>query len=283
MTDNIDPPKSWLKRISHALLREPRDRKQLIQLLHDAKNRELLNSEAFKMIEGVLTVSELRVRDIMIPRAQMVVIPEDASPEEVIPQIIESRHSRFPVIVENRDKVIGILLAKDLLPYQLKTNTKIVTIKDIARPATFIPESKRLDVLLNDFRLNRMHMAIVVDEYGGVAGLITIEDVLEQIVGDIEDEYDINKNKTFIKQVDAQNFAVQALTPLEEFNDFFNTEIDDEDYDTVGGFLLQQFSHMPKPGESIKHANLQFNIIQANNRGINLIRVTQLPDEKEET
>lgn len=275
MIDETDEHKSWLERLTHLLSREPQNRQQLIKLIKDAKARELIDNDALHMIEGVLEVTEMQVRDAMIPRAQMVTILEDATPSSAIPTIIKSRHSRFPVITNNRDKVLGILHAKDLLPYQLNEKNKKVTVREIARPATFIPESKRLNVLLNDFRLNRMHMAIVVDEYGNIAGLITIEDVLEEIVGEIEDEFDVSQDKIFIKQVDNNNYSVQALAPIEAFNEFFSTEIDDENFDTIGGFLLQKFSHFPKPGETIHVAGLIFTVIQSNNRGINLIRVTR--------
>lgn len=242
------------------------------------KNRELLDAEALGMIEGVLQVSEMKVRDITIPRPQMMVIEEDADPATAIPMIIQAGHSRFPVVGENRDQVVGILLAKDLLKYSNHATTT-VTIRDLARPATFIPESKRLDVLLKEFRLNRNHMAIVVDEYGGIAGLVTIEDVLEQIVGDIVDEYDTTEQELFIKQLSDLTYSVKALTPIDEFNDYFNTDYQHEDFDTVGGLVLHQFSYLPKPGETIAFDDFQVTVIKAEVRGIKLLKFTRLMKE----
>jgi magnesium and cobalt transporter len=274
--DNANP--SWLERLSHALLREPHDRKQLIELLHDAKNRQLLDADALGMIEGVLQVSEMKVRDITIPRPQMIVVEEDTTPETALPIIIEAGHSRFPVVGENRDQVVGILLAKDLLKHSSQS-TSTVKIRDLARPATFIPESKRLDVLLKEFRLSRNHMAIVVDEYGSIAGLVTIEDVLEQIVGDIVDEHDTTEQELFIKQLSDLEYSVKALTPINEFNEYFNTDYEHEDFDTVGGLILHKFSYLPKPGETIEIDDLKISIIQAEMRGIKLIKVTRLLKE----
>jgi len=275
---NDDSHPSWFERLSHALLREPQDRKQLIDLLHDAKDRQLLDADALNMIEGVLQVSESHVRDVMVPRPQMVVIEEDMSPKEAIPLVVKSAHSRFPVLGESRDNVVGILLAKDLLKLSAGQEKKSTKIRDLLRPATFIPESKRLDVLLKEFRLNRNHMAIVVDEYGGVAGLVTIEDVLEEIVGEISDEYDTAEQESFIKQVGNNEYAVKALTPIEEFNEYFNTEYEHEDFDTVGGLILQKFSHLPKAGEKIEFDDFKVTVIQAESRGIKLLRVTRLMD-----
>ena len=275
---NDDSHPSWFERLSHALLREPQDRKQLIDLLHDAKDRQLLDADALNMIEGVLQVSESHVRDVMVPRPQMVAIEEDMTPKEAIPLVVKSAHSRFPVLGESRDNVVGILLAKDLLKLSAGQEKAPTKIRDLLRPATFIPESKRLDVLLKEFRLNRNHMAIVVDEYGGVAGLVTIEDVLEEIVGEISDEYDTAEQEYFIKQVGNNEYAVKALTPIEEFNEYFNTEYQHEDFDTVGGLILQKFSHLPKAGEKITFDDFKVTVIQAKTRGIKLLRVTRLMD-----
>src|SRR3990167_5829228 len=217
------PSKSWLKRLGEALLREPQDRQQLFNLLYDAKKRELLDQDAFTMIEGVLRVSEMKVRDIMIPRAQMVVVAHDATIEQVLPIIIDSAHSRFPVIGESRDEIIGILLAKDLLQGMLEPTGTKTQLKNLVRPALYVPESKRLDVLLKEFRSNRNHMAIIVDEYGSVAGLVTIEDVLEQIVGDIEDEHDVTNQEPDIKPIKPNEYNIKALTSIEEFNEYFKT------------------------------------------------------------
>lgn len=277
--DDTEPHPSWFERLSHALLREPQDRKQLIELLHDAKKRHLLDADALHMIEGVLNVSEMKVRDVMIPRPQMVVVEEDADPKTAIPAIVKSAHSRFPVVGESRDKIVGILLAKDLLKHVTET-TPTIKIRDLIRPATFVPESKRLDALLKEFRLNRNHMAMVVDEYGGIAGLVTIEDVLEQIVGDIADEYDIAEQEPNIKQLSDLEYSVKALTPIEEFNEYFNTAYDDEDFDTVGGLVLHKFSHLPKPGEKIKFDDFKIKVIHAEARGIKLLKVKRLISNK---
>lgn len=273
--ENPHPHKSWLERLSHALLREPQDRKQLKDLLHDAKEHELLNQDALTMIEGVLKVSEMKVRDVMIPRAQMAVVEYDAIPQQALPTIRDSAHSRFPVIKESRDEIIGILLAKDLLQCNIEEKQTKIQMKDLMRPAIFIPESKRLDILLKEFRMNRNHMAIVVDEYGGVAGLITIEDVLEQIVGDIEDEYDISDEEANIKQVNQNEYMIRALTPIHDFNEYFNTKISNEDFDTIGGYVMQQFGHMPKKGESIMIDSFRVTVVLASNRRIQLLRSTK--------
>lgn len=272
--DNYHQP-SWLERLSHALLREPQDRKQLIELLHDAKDRHLLDADALGMIEGVLNVSEMKVRDVMVPRPQMVFIEESTDPQSAIPTVVKSGHSRFPVVGEDHDQIAGILLAKDLLK-SATSDGKVISIHDLIRPATFIPESKRLDVLLKEFRLNRNHMAIVVDEYGGIAGLVTIEDVLEQIVGDIIDEYDPAEQEPFIKQLSDLEYSVKALTSIDEFNEYFNTDYEHEDFDTVGGLVLHKFSHLPKAGETITFDDFKIKVIHAESRGIQLLKITRL-------
>lgn len=282
MTDEPTSPKTWLAKLSEAMLREPQDREQLMILLYDAKDRGLITGDALAMIEGVLQVTNRHVRDAMIPAKQMVSISVDATYEQALPIIIESQHSRFPVIGENRDDVLGILLAKDLLQYAFEEDTTKVRIRDLVRPALFIPESKRLEVLLREFRQNRNHIAMVVDEYGGVAGLITIEDVLEEIVGEIEDEYDEPEEITGIRQIDENNFIVQALTPVEEFNEFFDTDFSDAEVDTIGGILLQRFSHLPKRGESIRIENFKATVLQASNRHLEVIRFTKLPPRTRE-
>jgi magnesium and cobalt transporter len=279
------PHRSWLERLSQALLREPQDREQLVDLLRDAEQRNLLDEQALTMIEGVLHISETHVRDIMIPRAQMVVVESDTPPEKFLPLIIESGHSRFPVIGENRDEVIGILLAKDLLEgfnSQQITHQKF-QLRHILRPVVFVPESKRLDKLLQEFRRNRNHMAIVIDEYGGVAGLVTIEDVLEQIVGDIEDEYDIDE-ELFIKQHGETYYSVRAFTPIEDFNHYFNAQLDDSEFDTIGGLVMHAFGHLPKRGETTVIGPFRFKVLHADNRRIRLLRVTipKKPQEAEE-
>ena len=262
--------RSWFERLSQALLGEPQDREQLVDVLRDAEQRNLLNRDALTMIEGVMQVSEMQVRDIMIPRAQMVTLDRDAGPEEWMPIVIESAHSRFPVIGDNKDEIVGILLAKDLLAYYSSQQGSF-NMRDNLRPAVFIPESKRLDVLLKEFRANRNHMAIVVDEYGGVAGIVTIEDVLEQIVGEIEDEHDYDED-TAILALGENEFTVKALTPIEDFNAYFNTDFDDE-FDTIGGLILNRFGHMPKRGEVVFIGPLSFKVLRADMRRIHLLNV----------
>ena len=272
--------RSWLERLSHVLLGEPKDREQLIDLLRDAQQRRLLDSDALAMIEGVLQVSEMQVRDIMVPRAQMVVIEHDAGLQNILPVITESEHSRFPVIVENRDEVLGILLAKDLLGYFVPGRDVTFNVRDILRPAVFIPEGKRLNVLLKEFRANRNHMAIVVDEYGGVAGLVTIEDVLEQIVGEIEDEHDISED-AFIKKHSTSNYTVKALTPIEDFNDYFGSDFSDAEFDTIGGLVVHDFGRVPRRGESLVIGRFRFKVLHADNRRVHLLQVSMHMREDE--
>jgi len=273
-TNNGTSSRSWLERLSFALLGEPKDREQLVELLRDAQQRELLDPEALTMIEGVLQVAEMQVRDIMVPRAQMAVVERDAALDQILPIVIESAHSRFPVIGDNRDEVVGILLAKDLLAYYGQDNAKNFNVRDILRPAVFIPESKRLNVLLKEFRASRNHMAIVVDEYGGVAGLVTIEDVLEQIVGEIVDEHDIEED-AYIKKHNDNVYAVKALTPIEEFNHYFFAEFSDEEFDTIGGLVMNRFGRLPRRGEVISIDRFRFKILNADSRRIHLLQVTE--------
>jgi magnesium and cobalt transporter len=273
-TNNGTSSRSWLERLSFALLGEPKDREQLVELLRDAQQRELLDPEALTMIEGVLQVAEMQVRDIMVPRAQMAVVERDAALDKILPIVIESAHSRFPVIGDNRDEVVGILLAKDLLAYYGQDNAKNFNVRDILRPAVFIPESKRLNVLLKEFRASRNHMAIVVDEYGGVAGLVTIEDVLEQIVGEIVDEHDIEED-AYIKKHNDNVYAVKALTPIEEFNHYFFAEFSDDEFDTIGGLVMNRFGRLPRRGEVISIDRFRFKILNADSRRIHLLQVTE--------
>ncbi len=261
---------SWLKRISQILLREPKNKKQFLSFLRKALHRKLLNTQAFAMIEGVLHVSEMEASEIMVPRSQMVSLKKDMTLEEVLPIIIDSSYARLPVTSDTKDEVVGILHAKDLLLYY--TNAAKFSLKEIIRPAVFIPESKRLDLLLNEFKANRNHMAIVVDEYGSVTGLVTIEDVLEQIVGEIEDEHDVDEAVTIQKHT-KNNYSVQALTPISEFNDYFNTHFSDEEFDTIGGLVLQGFGHLPARGETVVIQNIEFTVLRANDRRIRLLGV----------
>lgn len=277
---NAATPRTWFERLSHALLGEPQDREQLVELLRDAEQRSLLDSDALAMIEGVLLTSELRVRDIMIPRAQMAVVERDVALKDSLRTIIDSGHSRFPVVGDNRDEVLGILLAKDLLAF-LVDPERVFNIRDVLRPAVFIPESKRLNILLNEFRSNRNHMAIVVDEYGGVSGLVTIEDVIEQIVGEIADEHDIDE-ATFIKEHGNGQFILKALTPIEEFNEYFKANLSDEEFDTIGGLVMSKFGYLPKPGESVAIDNYKFKVLHADSRRTHLLRMKIAPVAQEE-
>jgi len=267
------PKPTLLERIGAILMREPEDREQLVELLRSAYDRNLLDADALGMIEGVLQVSELHARDIMVPRAQMDVIHVQRKPEEFLPELIESGHSRFPVIGDSKDDVIGILLAKDLLRYFAGQEFDL---RDMLRPAVFIPESKRLNVLLRDFRRNRNHMAIVVDEYGGVAGLVTIEDVLEQIVGEIEDEYDWDEAEANILLDRNGMYRVKAHTPIEAINETFGTQFSDAEYDTVGGLVLSQFGRLPKRGEETQVEGLRFRVLRADSRRLHTLLVEKL-------
>jgi magnesium and cobalt transporter len=269
---------SLLERLSALIMREPEDREQLIELLRSAYERNLLDADALAMIEGVMQVSEMQARDIMVPRSQMDVIDINESPGQFIPMVIQTAHSRFPVIGTNKDDVLGILLAKDLLRYY--AGEEEFNVREMLRPAVFIPEAKPLNVLLKEFRKNRNHIAIVVDEYGGVSGLITIEDVLEQIVGDIEDEYDFDDIEDNIVQEKGGQYRVKALTEIADFNSVFGTTYDDEEFDTIGGVVLQRFGRVPKRGEQISFDNLTFKVLRADSRRLHLLQVTRKSDKK---
>ncbi|MDD3517188.1 MAG: transporter associated domain-containing protein [Chromatiales bacterium] len=279
MNDDRPPPKRWLERLSLALLGEPQDRQQLIELLRHAHQRDLLDIDGLSMVEGVLAVSEMQVRDIMIPRSQMDVVQQDEDLQTMLPSIIETAHSRFPVIGDDRDDVVGILLAKDLLRYFRQDNSEAFSLSDILRPAVFVPESKRLNVLLREFRVSRNHMAIVVDEYGGVAGLVTIEDVLEQIVGDIDDEHDFDVSSTHILRHSNGRYTVKALTPIDEFNGFFGTSYSEEDFDTIGGLVMSRFGHVPERGEEIVMDGFVLRVLRADNRRVHLLELREKPAE----
>lgn len=260
-----DPPKTaLLERVSAWLLRKPGDREQLIALLHSAYERNLFDSDALSMIEGVIQVSEMQARDIMVPRSQMSVIDISETPDKFIPLVIETAHSRFPVTENDKNNVIGILLAKDLLRYF--AGEEEFDVRDMLRPVVFIPESKRLNVLLKDFRSNRNHIAIVVDEYGGVAGLVTIEDVLEQIVGDIEDEHDFDEAEDNIVQDPGGHYRVKAITEIDDFNERLGAGLSDVDYDTIGGLVLHKFGRLPKRGESVSVGTFRFIVLRADSR-----------------
>ncbi len=266
-----------LERLSTMLLREPEDREQLVGLLHSAYERNLLDADALSMMEGVIQVSEQQVHEIMIPRAQMDVIDISQPPEQFIPFVIETAHSRFPVIDGNKDNIIGILLAKDLLRYYAGEEFNV---RDMLRPAIFVPESKRLNVLLRDFRGNRNHIALVVDEYGGVCGMVTIEDVLEQIVGDIEDEYDINEDEDNLIQDAAGNWRVKAATEIADFNDALGTSFSDEEYDTIGGLVIKAAGQLPKRGDSVVIDDLVFTVLRADSRRLHSLLVERNPSQQ---
>ena len=272
--DESDKP-SLLERLSALLMREPEDREQLLKLLHSAFERNLLDADALSMIEGALQVSEMQVRDIMVPRAQMDMIDVSETPDKFIPHVIATAHSRFPVIDKNRDDVIGVLLAKDLLRYY--AGEEEFNVRDMLRPAVFVPESKRLNVLLREFRANRNHMAIVVDEYGGVAGLVTIEDVLEQIVGEIEDEYDFDDSEDNIVREQGGHYRVKAQTEIADFNKAFGTNFSDTDFDTVGGLVVNRFGRLPKRGEAITIGGLRVQVLRADSRRLHVLQVYRLP------
>ncbi|MBT9518357.1 HlyC/CorC family transporter [Methyloversatilis discipulorum] len=263
----------FLERLSHLLMREPEDREQLLVLLHSAFERNLLDADALSIIEGALQVSDMPVREVMIPRAQMDVIDIDDPLDKIVQTALRTAHSRFPVIGENRDDVIGILLAKDLLRLMSGDDDSL---RDMLRPAVFIPESKRLNVLLREFRASRNHMAIVVDEYGGVAGLVTIEDVLEQIVGDIEDEYDFDESADNIRVDQTGRYRVKAGTEIEDFNEVFGTTFDDDAYDTVGGLVIHQIGRLPKRGEVVQIDALRFTVLRADSRRVHTLMVDRI-------
>ena len=276
-------PRSWLRRVVRKLSGEPgepRDRAALIRTVRDAERRDVLGPDALAMIEGALSVGDLQVRDIMVPRAQMVVIEDDEAPEEFMGAVVESGHSRFPVIGDNRDEVDGILFAKDLLRYFARNGGERFDLADAMRPAVFIPESKRLDVLLREFRASRNHMAIVVDEYGGVSGLVTIEDVLEQIVGEIDDEHDTGDERLIHAHANGE-FTVKARTPVEDFDEYFNSEFDDDEADTIGGVVVRAFARLPSRLEQITLGGLRFTVVRADKRRVHLLRVRPLGREGE--
>jgi magnesium and cobalt transporter len=272
---SINGQKTWLEKIAQAFAHEPKNRQELLTLLREAHQNKLLDSEALAIVEGAIQVGDLQVRDIMVPRSQMVSIKACQTPKEFLPAIIESAHSRYPVIGENLDEVIGILLAKDLLPLVLHGDPKQFDIKDLLRPTTFVPESKRLNVLLREFRANHNHMAVVIDEYGGVAGLVTIEDVLEQIVGDIEDEHDVEED-SYIKPLPSGDFLVKALTPIDSFNESFASRFSDDEFDTVAGLVMNAFGHLPKRNEVTEIGGFRFRVLSADSRRVHLLRLTPL-------
>ena len=276
---NDEPPSrgqsAWLDKLKNLFTREPQNREDLLDTLQLARDQALIDMDAQSMIEGVLAVSDLRVRDIMIPRAEMAVVARDDSLDKVLPVVIESAHSRFPVIGDDRAEVIGIMLAKDLLQY-CGEDAKKFKMRHVVRNAVFVPESKRLNVLLKEFRTNRNHMAVVIDEYGTAAGLVTIEDVLEQIVGEIEDEYDFDEGAFILKRGD-NHYTIKAHTTIEDFNDYFGVAFDDSDFDTIGGLTVNAFGHLPARGESIVVDGFRFVVVRADSRRVRLLNVERIP------
>lgn len=284
MTDNSSEgdkpggkPRTWVEKLTTLLGREPQNREQLMEVLRDAQDRDILSEEMLAMIERILQVSEMQVREVMVPKSQMIVINSKNSLEDFLPTVIESGHSRFPVIDEDDKSVVGMLLAKDLIKYVFEKNEKNeFRMKDVLRPASFTSQSKRLDILLREFRDTRNHIAMVLDEYGQVAGLVTIEDVLEQIVGDIEDEYDIEEDDDQIKKLDEKTFIVKASTTIEEFNEEFHCNFSEDEFDTIGGIVLNRFGHFPKRGERVKLQDYRFKVLQSDSRRIYLLEVKSL-------
>ena len=266
--------KSWLERISQAFSSEPESVEDVLEILRDAEEHNIIDSDAMSIIEGAMQVIDMRVDEIMIPRSQMVTVKASQEPRAFLKAIIDTAHSRFLVIGDNQDDVIGVLLAKDLLPLALENELDWPRIREVLRPPTFVPESKRLNQLLKEFKETRNHMAIVVDEYGGTAGLITIEDVLEQIVGEIEDEHDFDE-ETHIKPHGDGSWAVKAVTSVEDFNEFFGAGMDEQEFDTIGGIVLKEFGHLPRRGETISFNGFTFTISNADNRVIRLLQVTR--------
>lgn len=263
----------WLRRLSRRMAGEVQDRGAVIEFLRDATLRGVVEGDALPMLEGVLGVSEIQVRDIMVPRAQMTVLNRDDEPDDLLRTVIESGHSRFPVMDEDREKIVGVLLAKDLLRLAAQKDGTQFDIKEFMRPAVFVPESKRLNVLLREFRRSRVHMAIVADEYGGIAGLVTIEDVLEQIVGDIDDEHDIDEDVN-IRKDGERSYTVRGQTPIEEFNEYFQTELSDDEFDTVAGLVMKQLGRLPRRGETLQLADCELKVLRFDRRRIDVLRLT---------
>jgi magnesium and cobalt transporter len=273
MSKDINSTGKWLKRLTQSFAAEPQNRQQLLEILREARTRGLLDAEALPMLEGVLEVSDLQVRDIMVPRAQMVFVRRDDPVSRILPTVVESGHSRFPVMDEDRDDIVGILLAKDLLRLVSSEARERFDIREFMRPAVFVPESKRLNVLLKEFRGSRNHMAIVVDEYGGVAGLVTIEDVIEQIVGEIDDEFDVEDDQNIRKEGE-RLFLVRGVTRIEEFNEYFGAHLPEgEGFETVAGLLMKQLGRLPRRGESASIDGFEFRVMRADRRRIDALRV----------
>lgn len=266
----------WYRRMMKLITPGPNDRQHITDHLHEAESKHIIDMGTVAMMEGALLVSEMKVADIMVARSQMVFVEENASPAEILPEVVGSGHSRFPVLDDKHEKVLGILLAKDLLALAIDPDHRF-NIQDIIRPAVFVPDSKRLNILLREFRSSRNHLAIVLDEYGEIDGIVSIEDVIEQIVGEIDDEHDI-EDEEFIRKHRGNRFTVKAHTPIEEFDEFFGSSFDDGSYDTIGGVITNKFAHVPSRGEVIEFSSYEFKILRADKRRIHVIRVIKMDD-----
>jgi magnesium and cobalt transporter len=278
MAKDLNATGRWLKKIAQGFVGEPQDRTELVALLRQASQRGLVEPDALSMLEGVLEVGDLQVRDIMIPRAQMVFVRRDDPFSKLLPVVVESGHSRFPVMDEDRDDIVGILLAKDLLRLYSSDVRERFDIREYMRPVVFVPESKRLNVLLKEFRRNRNHMALVVDEYGGVSGLVTIEDVIEQIVGEIDDEFDVEDDHNIRKEAERQ-FTVRGVTRIDEFNEYFGAHLSEEEgFDTVAGLLMKEFGRLPRRGDAATIDGFEFRVTRADRRRIDALRVVPPQD-----
>jgi len=268
---------SWIRKLGRAMSGEAEDRDHLVELMRQALVRGLIDADALRMLEGVLGVADLQVRDIMIPRAQMIAVRRDDPPAKLLPVIVESGHSRFPVVSDERDEVVGILLAKDVLRLFAAHPQQDFDLRECMRPAVVVPESKRVNVLLKEFRRNRNHMAIVIDEYGAVSGLVTIEDAIEQIVGDIDDEFDVDDEQNIRKEGERQ-FMVRGVTPIAEFNEYFGVDFSDGEFDTVAGLVMQQLGRLPRRGEALTIGDLELRVVRADRRRIELLKVIPAQD-----
>jgi len=263
---------SWIRKLGRAVSGEAQDRDDLVELMRQALVRGLIDADALQMLEGVLGVADLQVRDIMVPRAQMVAVRRDDPPEKLLPVIVESGHSRFPVVDDDRDDIVGILLAKDVLRIFASNRQQDFDIREFMRPAVVVPESKRVNVLLKEFRRNRNHMAIVIDEYGGVSGLVTIEDAIEQIVGEIDDEFDVEDDQNIRKEGERQ-FLVRGVTPITEFNEYFGADFSDAEFDTVAGLVMKQLGRLPRRGESLLIGDIEVRVVRADRRRVESLKV----------
>lgn len=268
--------KSWATRLLQTFTDGPSSRDDLIHIIQTAYTNQIIDIDTKEMLEGVLDVAELKVRDIMVPRSQMVTIDIHDQPEDFMQTLVETQHSRYPVVSDNKDHIEGILLAKDLLMFGFNMKDDNFSIEQVMRPAVIVPESKRVDALLKEFQSKRYHMAVVVDEYGGVSGLVTIEDVLEEIVGEIEDETDDELHKKDIRKISSLRYSINALTPIDSFNDYFQVELPDEEHDTIGGIVAQAFGHMPEVGESITIEDFEFKVTAADRRRIQQVQVSKV-------